>query len=157
VDRIDRHLTTLKSRTHQQLESQAFPAACVNYNTQGPGESTYAASVSSLTRTRRQWRVLFWEAPSPARAGESPRMVSTDHFRQGLLAQMSRAAYGGRTDVLINSGELYRSLGGYPGSALGMPSCCDAMQAEMKAGDVLLLGRTNGAGMIVRCLLPHVD
>lgn len=43
-------------------------------------------------------------------------MVSTDHFRQELLAQMNRAAKVGLIDVLINSGELYRSLGGYPGS-----------------------------------------
>jgi hypothetical protein len=83
-------------------------------------------------------------------------MVSVDHFRQGLLAQMRRASSNGRIDVLINSGELYRSLGGYPGSSHGMPSCCDAMQDEMKPGDVLLLERTNGAGMTVRYLLPRV-
>jgi hypothetical protein len=82
-------------------------------------------------------------------------MVSTDHFRKGLLAQMHRASSNGRIDVLINSGELYRSLGGYPGSSHGMPSCCDAMQDEMKPGDVLLLERTNGAGMTVRYLLPR--
>jgi hypothetical protein len=82
-------------------------------------------------------------------------MVSTDHFRQGLLAQMRRASSNGRIDVLINSGELYRSLGGYPGSSHGMPSCCDAMQDEIKPGDVLLLERTNGAGMTVRYLLPR--
>jgi hypothetical protein len=84
-------------------------------------------------------------------------MVSTDHFRQGLLAQMSRAAKGGLIDVLINSGELYRSLGGYPGSMHGMPHCCDAMQAEMKPGDTLLVERTNGVGMTVRYLLPRVS
>jgi hypothetical protein len=82
-------------------------------------------------------------------------MVSIDHFRRGLLAQMRRASMNGRIDVLINSGELYRSLGGYPGSSHGMPSCCDAMQDEMKPGDVLLLERTNGAGMTVRYLLPR--
>jgi hypothetical protein len=82
-------------------------------------------------------------------------MVSADHFRQGLLAQMHRASSNGRIDVVINSGELYRSLGGYPGSSHGMPSCCDAMQDEMKPGDVLLLERTNGAGMTVRYLLPR--
>jgi len=83
-------------------------------------------------------------------------MVSTDHFRQELLAQMGRAATGGRTDVLINCGELYRSLGGYPGSLHGMPSCCDAMQEEMKPGDTLLVERDNSAGMTVRYLLPRV-
>ena len=84
-------------------------------------------------------------------------MVSIDHFRQGLLAQMDRAATGGRIDVLINSGDLYRSLGGYPGSSHGMPSCCDAMQAEMKLGDTMVLDRTGGAGMTVRYLLPRAN
>ncbi len=37
-------------------------------------------------------------------------MVSTDHFRQELLAQMDRAATYGRIDILINSGDLCRSI-----------------------------------------------
>ena len=78
-------------------------------------------------------------------------MVSTDHFRQELLAQLGRAATQGRIDVLINSGELCRSLTGGSGSF----SCCDAMQEEFKLGDTLLLDRTNGAGMTVRYLLPR--
>ncbi|WP_291688177.1 hypothetical protein [Bradyrhizobium sp.] len=82
-------------------------------------------------------------------------MVSIDHFRQGLLKQMDRAAQGGRIDVLINSGELYHLLGGYPGSTHGMSSCCDAMQAEMKIGDTIIRDRTSGAGMTVRYLLPR--
>ena len=81
-------------------------------------------------------------------------MVSTDDFRQELLAQLGRAATGGRIDVLINSGELCHSVtGGGSGSA----SCCDAMQEECKIGDTLLLDRTNGAGMTVRYLLPRTD
>jgi hypothetical protein len=82
-------------------------------------------------------------------------MVTVDHFRRGLLALMERATHHGRIDVLINSGELYRSLGGYPGSTHGMPFCCDAMEAEMKSGDVLLVERANGFGMTVRYLLPR--
>jgi len=67
-----------------------------------------------------------------------------DLFRKGLLEQMERATRHGRIDVLINSGELYRALGGYPGSTHGMPFCCDAMEAEMKLGDVLLVERQRG-------------
>jgi hypothetical protein len=84
-------------------------------------------------------------------------MVLTDHFRQGLLEQMGRAAHGGRIDVLIISGELYRSLGGHRGSTNEMPLCCDAMQAEMKLGDTMLLDQTSGAGMTVRYLLPRAN
>ena len=84
-------------------------------------------------------------------------MVTMDHFRQGLLAQMERASHHCRIDVLINSEELYRSLGGYPGSAHGMPFCCDAMEAEMRVGDILLVERANGAGMTVRYQLPRIN
>jgi hypothetical protein len=77
-------------------------------------------------------------------------MVSIDNFRQELRAQLARAATVGRIDVLINSGELCRSVGSF-----GSVSCCDAMQAEFKQGDTMLLDRTNGAGMTVRYRLPR--
>ena len=82
-------------------------------------------------------------------------MVSTDHFRQELLAQLNRAFKGGRIDVLINSRELYQSLGGYPGSMNGMPRCCDAMQDEIKPGDTLVIERASDAGITVRYRLPR--
>jgi hypothetical protein len=84
-------------------------------------------------------------------------MVSTDYFRQGLLAQLNRVSRSGSIDVLINSGELYRSLGGIAGSIHGMPNCCEAMEDEMRSGDTLILERSNGAGMTVRYLLPRKD
>ena len=78
-------------------------------------------------------------------------MVPIENFRQELLAQLGRAAAQGRIDILINSGELYRSIASNSRSG----SCCDAMQEEFKMGDTLLLDRTNGAGMTVRYLLPR--
>jgi hypothetical protein len=79
-------------------------------------------------------------------------MVSTDHFRQELLAQLGRAATKGRIDVLINSGELCRSISNGNSSSI---ACCDAMQGEFKLGDTLLLDRSNGAGMTVCYRLPR--
>jgi hypothetical protein len=79
-------------------------------------------------------------------------MVSTDHFKYELLAQLGRAAHVGRIDVLINSGELCRSI--RTGTAWSN-ACCDAMQDECRPGDTVLLERTSGAGMTVRYLLPR--
>ena len=84
-------------------------------------------------------------------------MASVDHLRHELAAQMDRARMAGRTDVLINSLELYRSFGGFLGSTLGLSSYCDAMHAEMKPGDILLAERSNSAGMTVRYLLPRLS
>ena len=77
-------------------------------------------------------------------------MVSIDQFGQELRAQIGRAATSGATDVLINSLDLCGSIRNYAAE-----SCCDAMQGEMKAGDVLLIERTHSAGMTVRYLLPR--
>jgi hypothetical protein len=79
-------------------------------------------------------------------------MVSTDHFRHELLAQLGRATTRGLIDVLVNSGELCRTI---PRGSFSSASCCDAMQAEFKLGDTMVLDRANGAGMTVRYLLPR--
>jgi hypothetical protein len=88
---------------------------------------------------------------SPCTAGV-PAMVSIDHFRQELLSQIGRASTLGRIDILINSAELCRSISR---ENLQAAYSCDAMQAEMKSGDILIFDRTNGAGMTVRYLLPR--
>jgi hypothetical protein len=79
-------------------------------------------------------------------------MVSTDHFRQELLAQLDRAATGRRVHVLINSEELCRCI---PMGSVSSKACYDAMQAEYTLGDTIILERTSGAGMTVRYLLPR--
>jgi hypothetical protein len=79
-------------------------------------------------------------------------MVSTDQFRHELLAQLGRAATQGHIDILINLGELCRTISRGSSSSA---SCCDAMEAEFKLGDSIILDRANGAGMTVRYLLPR--
>jgi hypothetical protein len=81
-------------------------------------------------------------------------MVSTDHFRHELLAQLGRAATEGHVNVLVNSGELCRAV---PRGSYSSAFCCDAMQAEFKPGDTLVLDRANGAEMTVRYLLPRIS
>jgi hypothetical protein len=79
-------------------------------------------------------------------------MVSIDHYRQELIAQMDRATKSGATDVLINALNLSDSIskGRYQ-----TESCCEAMHDEIKTGDVLIIARTHSAGMTVRYRLPR--
>jgi hypothetical protein len=79
-------------------------------------------------------------------------MVSIDHFRHELRAELARAAKVGQKDLLVNSGELCRSIANGGSSAA---SCSEAMEAEFMLGDTLLLDQTNGAGMTMRYLLPR--
>ena len=50
-----------------------------------------------------------------------------------LLAQKSAQPY-----IDINSGDLHRKVGGYPGRNHRMPNCCSAMRQSMKSGDKIL-------------------
>ena len=50
-------------------------------------------------------------------------MVSFDHFRQELLAQLGRAATGGRIDFLINSVDLVDPSGAVPIPPLAATPC----------------------------------
>ena len=78
-------------------------------------------------------------------------MVSVDHFKYELIAQMRSAAAQGATKIVVNSTELCRSIrkGSYSTQA-----CCEAMEAEIKPGDVVIEQR-GGTGMTVRYLLPR--
>jgi hypothetical protein len=73
---------------------EEVPSLCVNYDTSRCRESTYFASVSSLTGTRRQWRVLF-EKRRPSQVA-----VGNARSRQALMKI-----------VLVAAGPLFIALG----------------------------------------------
>jgi hypothetical protein len=102
----------------------------------------------------RHWRKIgaAFCGVTPMLILREAQLVSTDHFRHELQAQLGRAAKQGHIDILINSGELCRSLRTFTGN-LGLIACCAAMQDEIRLGDVLL--PSNGAGMAVRYQLPR--
>jgi hypothetical protein len=77
-------------------------------------------------------------------------VVSIDHFRHEMISQLRRAAAKGATSIVITSRELCQSI------RMGKSStnaCCEAMQAEMKPGDVLV-DQSSGAGSRLRLLKP---
>jgi hypothetical protein len=61
------------------------------------------------------------------------QLVSTDHFRHELLAQLGRAAKQGHINILINSDELCRALRSFTG-ATGLDAV--AMPCRTKSGSV---------------------
>jgi 5-methylcytosine-specific restriction protein A len=102
--------------------------------------------------------VVRQAAFNDATAMQEAKMVSSDHFRQELSAQIDRAAKRGAEQVEINARELHRAVGGYPGPNHRMPSCCEVMQKEMKPGDVLVDAseQGKGAGLTIRYVLPRI-
>jgi Xaa-Pro aminopeptidase len=80
-------------------------------------------------------------------------MVSVYQYRQELRAQMERAAARGALDILVNAGELCRTLHGRIGPT---DACCKAMREELKPDDVVLIDAGAGVGMTVRYRLPRI-
>ena len=60
---------------------------------------------------------------------------------------------------MVNSGELHRAVGGYPGPNERLQTCCEAMKEEMKSGDVIMgdLDNCRGAALTIRYQLPRVE
>lgn len=81
-------------------------------------------------------------------------MISFDHFRQELLSQMDQATKRGQKDIVINALELHVAVGVFPNPR--NQTAADAMEAERKPGDVVLVERGNVTGLTIRYLLPRV-
>lgn len=74
-------------------------------------------------------------------------MNDIEDFRAEIDAQIGRARTQGRPHIEINSGELHRVIGGYPGGGHHrMPLCCEAMRSAMKAGDEIVFEPPKGKG-----------
>ena len=58
---------------------------------------------------------------------------TSEDFSKELAWQLFRAEKSGATHVEINSDELHRSVGGYPGPDHQLPTCCDVMQRARTA------------------------
>src|ERR1700733_10706499 len=65
---------------------------------------------------------------------------------------VSESIEQGATTIVITSGELCKSM---RDSGRSTKACCEAMQAEVKPGDAVLVS-ASGAGMTVRNRLPRM-
>ena len=66
---------------------------------------------------------------------------------------MDRAVTYGATEIVINGGELCRTLGrGYRRDA---DACTNVMRAELKPGDTVIIEAGAGVEMTVRYRLPR--
>ena len=81
-------------------------------------------------------------------------MVSVDHFTHELRSQLYSAAEQGATNIVITSSELCKAV---RMGSVSMDACCEAMQQEVKPGDVVIWHKDSGAGMSVRYQLPRTS
>ncbi len=80
-----------------------------------------------------------------------------EDFRYLLRKGLRDVELGGQSAAEINSGELHREVGGYPGTNHRMRTCCEAITTEMKTGDRIIQSppKGHGASLTVRFVLPR--
>ena len=85
--------------------------------------------------------------------------TNVEAFRSALAREFSKALSSGATHATVNSGDLHRYVGGYPGPNHVMPSCCSVMRKAMKADDQVISQPRKGAGasLTIKYRLPRVD
>lgn len=85
-------------------------------------------------------------------------MPTAADFRMEMYRMMYAAMQEGEATAEINSGELHRRVGGYPGANHRMPVCCQVMRGAYApdAGDVIVEEPPSGQGasLTIRYVLP---
>ena len=84
--------------------------------------------------------------------------MTADDFRNELAGLFVAAAKAGRGTIVVRSGDLHRTVGGYSGTNHRMPLCCNVMYAEMLEGvDEVLSAPPSGLGasVAIEYLLPR--
>ena len=78
-------------------------------------------------------------------------------FNEALQEIFAAAEKQGKSKIAVNSGLLHRRVGGYPGSHHRMPTCCSAMRAAMRHGDIITASppKGNGASLTIEYQLPR--
>lgn len=72
--------------------------------------------------------------------------MTTEAFTNEVERIIDDARNKGKDYVVINSGDVHRAVGGYPGKSTRMPSCCNAMYKLMKTKDEVLDAPPSGMG-----------
>lgn len=94
------------------------------------------------------------EQTSPQKKTSVP---STSDFESALQSLLATAQKEGKPYLDVVSGDLHRTVGGYPGAQHRMPSCCEVMRNAMKPGDEVLDSPRKGKGatLMIRYYLPR--
>jgi 5-methylcytosine-specific restriction protein A len=154
VDVLSSAVESLKDRTGGSLKKQVEKLTSVT-------ESLRDRTADTIDRLKKALRRKPGKVPEvrpPKRPeGLKARMLTPEDFQSELNGMFASAQQQGKSFIEIKSGDLHRSLGGYPGHNHRLPSCCIVMKRNMKPGDQILQQPPSGAGatLIIRFKLPR--
>lgn len=118
-----------------------------------------AEAIGKLEATvKREKREEKPPEAEPAKKPEDRRLPpTTEDFQSELDKVFAKAQQEGKPFIEVKSGDLHRSVGGYPGPNHRIPLCCTVMKRTMKPGDEILRQPPSGLGatLAIRFELPR--
>ncbi|TVQ54401.1 MAG: HNH endonuclease [Rhodobacteraceae bacterium] len=76
--------------------------------------------------------------------------MTANKFRAALDRRFQSASSQGEDRLILESRELHRKTGGYPGPNHRMPVCCEVMRSAMKSGDWIVQAPPKGDGATLK-------
>ncbi len=77
-------------------------------------------------------------------------MPKADDFHRILTKYFQESEDAKHDSITLESGQVHRRVGGYPGGSHSMPTCCNVMRKLMQDGDELLYAPPSGKGASLR-------
>jgi hypothetical protein len=86
-----------------------------------------------------------------------PHIPEAQDFRTALQKRFVQAQKYAYPHIDVQSADLHREVGHYPGSDHRMPICCDVMRQAMRDADKVLQESPSGQGasLLIRYMLPR--
>ncbi len=103
-----------------------------------------------MAQTAKTWKKQVARAEKRGALDKNTDSVESSISRDTFEKYMDKKLKSISADYIdLTSGDIHRSLGGYPGKNHSMPICCDVMYQKMRGDDVILHTPLKGKGATV--------
>ncbi len=157
VDSLSSGMEPLKERARASLKEQIEHLASASESLRDKTAEAIGKLEATVRRGREEKKPP--EEKPPKRPEEMKKRLppTAKRFQSELDSIFALAQQEGKSFIEVKSGDLHRSVGGYPGPNHRIPLCCVVMKRNMKADDQILQQPPSGQGatLIIRFKLPR--
>ncbi|NIN92578.1 hypothetical protein GTO36_06275 [bacterium] len=157
VDGLSSTMESLKERVGGSFKEQIEHLTSATESLRDKTADTIGKLEATVRRRREEKKPP--EVKPPKRPEELKKRLppTAKDFQSELDSIFASAQQEGKSFIEVKSGDLHRSVGGYPGPNHRMPLCCGVMKRNMKPGDQILQQPPSGEGatLIIRFELPR--
>lgn len=157
VDSLSSTMESLRERAAGSLKEQIEHLTSATESVRDKTAEAIGKLEATVRRGREEKKPPEGRPPKRPEKLEKRLPATAKDFQSELDSFFASTQQEGKSFIEIKSGDLHRSVGGYPGRNHRMPLCCGVMKRNMKPGDQILQQPPSGQGatLIIRFKLPR--